>query len=188
MPPYLFETNWLGWVQLTQVVASVLAVPVLGHGSDFIDTWLSKRHNGIYQPEYRLITLAIPVVCIILSCVIYGRGATNPYDWHWTSIVLTYHLGWFGFIGSNMVGITYAIDSFPSKAGPLLLLICAGRGFISFGLSYSTVPAIDALGYDSAMNIFAIVTGVLGGLAIPTYCLGGWVRMKATRLMWKVEE
>lgn len=100
------------------------------------------------------------------------------------AVVAPYHLGYFAFLGANLVGITYAIDSFPAKAGPLLLVICAGRGFISFGLSYATVPLIALTGYDGAMNIFAVIAGVLGAATVPAYVFGGRVRMWATRRFW----
>jgi hypothetical protein len=66
-------------------------------------------------------------------------------------------------------------------------LLCAGRGFISFGLSYSTVPAVQVLGYKTSMDIFAIVTGILGGLAIPAYIYGKKIRELTGRYIWKQE-
>ncbi|KAH6637830.1 major facilitator superfamily transporter [Boeremia exigua] len=183
-PPYLFKNQWLGLIQLSQVVAATLVVPLLGYGSDIIVKMMSRRHKGVYEPEFRLISLAVPVALMIMACVIYGRAAEE--HWHWAAIALTYHIGFFAFNGANLVAITYLVDSFPSKAGPLLLLVCAGRGFISFGLSYSTVPAVQVLGYKTSMNIFAIVCGVLGGIAIPAYFFGKRVRETATRLIWKL--
>ena len=100
------------------------------------------------------------------------------------AIVAPYHLGFFAFLGANLIGITFVIDSFPNKAGPMLLVICAGRGFISFGLSYSTVPLTNLLGYDGAMNIFAIISGVLAGLGFIAYFIGKRVRMWARRNLW----
>jgi hypothetical protein len=125
------------------------------------------------------------VAAVIISCVVYGRAGASPDDWSWVAIVAPYHLGYFAFLGANVVSITYAVDSFPAQAGPMLLLICAGRGFISFGLSYSTVPLIELTGYDGAMNVFAIVCGILSGLGIPAYFFGGWIRERATRQFWR---
>lgn len=137
------------------------------------------------QPEYRLIPLIFPAACEVVSAVIYGRGAQNPQTWHWMSIVAPYHLGFFAFIGCNVVSIAYCVDSFPRKAGPLLLVICAGRGFISFGLSYSTVPAIASLGYERTMDILAIIAGVLSGLVIPAYLTGRYFRKVFSNKVFK---
>ncbi|KAK2610218.1 hypothetical protein N8I77_003668 [Diaporthe amygdali] len=183
-PPYSFQSEWLGYVQLVQVLDCVIMVPLLGYGSDILVRTMSRLKNGIFEPEYRLIILSVPIASAIIACVLYGQGGAYPERWHWMTIVAPYHMGFFAFLGTNLVGITYAIDSFPSKAGPLLLLICAGRGFISFGLSYSTVPLISLTGYNGAMNIFAIISGVLGAITVPMYLFGSRIRMWATKKLW----
>ena len=90
-PPYLFKNQWLGIVQLTQVVVASLVVPLLGYGSDVIVKMMSKFHKGVFEPEYRLVTMSLPVVVMIISCVVYGRAAENPTQWPWIAIVVTYH-------------------------------------------------------------------------------------------------
>lgn len=174
-------------MQLVQVLDCAILIPLLGYGTDFLVKGMSKWRRGIFLSEYRLLPLVFPFACGILSAVIYGRGAADPQHWSWMSIVGPYHLGYFGFIGCNVISIAYCVDSFPRKAGPLLLVICAGRGFISFGLSYSTVPAIAALGYDGAMDVFAIVSGVLAALLLPAYFSGPWFRRLFARRVFKEE-
>ena len=98
--------------------------------------------------------------------------------------MITYHMCYFAFLGVNLISIAYAVDSFPQHAGPLLLLICAGRGFISFGLSYATVPIIEKTGYDGAMNIYAIICGVLTGLGILVYVSGKKMRTWTSKRIW----
>ncbi|EXF83638.1 major facilitator superfamily transporter [Colletotrichum fioriniae PJ7] len=183
-PPYTFKYDWLGYVQLVQVLDCVILVPLLGYGSDMLARAMSNWKSGTFQPEYRLIILSVPILSAIISCVFFGQAGAHPDRWHWMTIVAPYNLGYFAFLGANLVGITYAIDSFPSKAGPLLLVLCAGRGFISFGLSYSTVPLINLIGYQGAMNIFAIIAGVLGVITVPVYLFGSRIRMWATKKIW----
>ena len=55
-------------------------------------------------------------------------------------------------------------------------------------ISYSTVPAVQTLGYKDSMDIFAIVTGVLGGMAIPAYFFGKRIREVATKYIWRMDE
>ncbi|KAM0540457.1 hypothetical protein ACHAO7_011190 [Fusarium culmorum] len=184
MPPYGFSPELLGWVQLVQIVDCLIAVPILGYGSDLICKFMSRRNGGVFEPEYRLLTLIIPAAAAIISAIFYGRAAANPNDYHWIAIVACYHLGFFAFLGANLVGITFVMDSYPSKSGPLLLVVCAGRGFVSFGLSYATVPSIESLGYDGAMNILAIICGVLSGFGIVVYFIGKRVREWARRTIW----
>ncbi|CAG9953684.1 unnamed protein product [Clonostachys rosea f. rosea IK726] len=186
--PYNFKSSWLGWVQLVQVLDCVLLIPIVGYGSDLLVKRLSAWRKGMFVPEDRFISLALPIVAVILACVIYGQAGAHPEKWHWMAIVAPYHIGLFAFMSANLVAITYSIDSFPKQGGALLMVICVGRGFISFGLSYSTVPLIDATGYDGAMNILAIVCGVLGAITIPMYFLGPRFRRWALKTFWTVDK
>lgn len=180
-PPYDFAFNSLGFVQAGQIVDSILFLPILGYGTDLVIKLMSKRNNGVYQPEYRLIMLFIPAIVGVICTVVYGQAGSRPTKWSWGSVAVAYNAVFFSFLGANIVGITYAIDCFPLVAGPLLVLICAGRGFISFGLSYATLPATKTLGYSGTMNVFAIITSVLCLMAIPCYIFGHHFRKLAQR-------
>lgn len=72
-------------------------------------------------------------------------------------------------MGANIVAITYLLDSYPrpESSGPLLVIICAFRGFISFGTSYGTSVFVTRSGYDGAFGIFGALTAVLGLLSSP---------------------
>ncbi|KAK3677675.1 hypothetical protein LTR78_002525 [Recurvomyces mirabilis] len=181
-PPYNFSFNALGPVQAGQVVVCFIFLPVLGYGSDFIIRFMSKRNGGVFKPEYRLIPLFIPAIVGCVCAIIYGQAASYKATWPASAIVVTYNASFFAFLGANLVGITYAVESFPLRAAPLLVVLCAGRGFISFGLSYATLPAIQSIGYSGAMNAEGIIAGVLSLLAIPVYFFGPRIRAWAQRV------
>lgn len=109
----------------------------------------------------------------------YGQAAQNPFDYHWASVAVTYNATFFGFLGANIVGISYAIDSFPSRAGVFLVIICAGRGLISFDLSYGVLPSIAAIGYDGAMITEASICAGLALVGILVYIFGRRIRNRA---------
>jgi hypothetical protein len=205
-PPYNFAYDLLGWVQIFQIAVVMILIPALGYGTDLFSKWMAQRRGGIFQvsyystllrhscinqhvsnisqPEFRLVSLIIPTIATILGCVIYGQTGAHPFKYHWMGIAAPFHMCYLGFLTANLIGITYAIDAFPQKAGALLMVICVGRGFISFGLSYSTVPAIAATGYDGAMNILAGIVGGLMVLGVPFYLLGHRIRKWSVRTLW----
>ncbi|KAJ6017993.1 major facilitator superfamily domain-containing protein [Penicillium sp. IBT 35674x] len=80
------------------------------------------------------------------------------------------------FVGANIVAITYLLDSYPGSSGPLLVMICAFRGFISFGTSYGTSAFVTRSGYDGAFGNFGALTAVLGLLSLPVYFWGKDIR------------
>lgn len=82
----------------------------------------------------------------------------------------------FACVRANIVAITYLLDSYPQRAGPLLIIICAFQGIISFGVSYGISPFIEKSGYDGAFGTFGALTGALGLLGIPIYIWGKQIR------------
>ncbi|CAG7923895.1 unnamed protein product [Penicillium olsonii] len=181
-PPYSFAFTSLGYVQAGQIVSCLIFLPLLGYGGDLTIRALSRRNNGLYQPEYRLLMMAIPAVIGTVCGIIYGQAAAYPDRWNVSAIVIAYNASFLAFLGANIVGITYAVDSFPRQAAPFLVVICAGRGLISFGLSYATLPAVHTLGYDRTMIVETVICAVLALIAIPVFFFG--LRMRNCTQAW----
>lgn len=180
-PPYSFAFSSLGYVQAGQIVCCLIFLPLLGYGSDFVIRYFTERNSGLYKPEYRLPVMLIPAIVGIICGITYGEAASHPENWGVASIVIGYNASYFAFLSANIVGITYAVDSFPLRAAPFLVVICAGRGFISFGLSYATLPAVNSIGYDRTMIIEVIICAVLALVSIPMFFLGPRIRKLAQK-------
>lgn len=175
-PPYAFAFTSLGYVQGAQIFVCMVSLPLLGYGNDALIKWMSNRNKGIYRPEYRLLTLAFLAITGVVSAIIFGQAAAFPAKYHWSAVAVTFNIIFFAFVGANIVGLIYAADSFPLKVGPLFVVICPGRAFISFGLSYAVIPSISSIGYNGIMNIEGALCAVLAALAIPVYFLGPALR------------
>ncbi|KAK8098912.1 uncharacterized protein PG998_012153 [Apiospora kogelbergensis] len=189
-PPFGLASEWLGFVQLSLIVANFVALPIVGYGSDYLIKLASRINKGVYEPEFRLLTGILPALATVVSCVIFGQTGAHPDSPRWSSwagIAVPYAVGYAAFLGANTVGITYVLDSWPREAGALLLVVAAGRGFLSFGLGYATVPAVGRLGYDGAMNAYAVTCGVISLLGVPVFFFGKRVRAWTLRHYWPVE-
>lgn len=160
-----------------QIIVALIALPLLGTGSDALIRWRAKRNGGLHEPETRIIPLILPVIIGAFTAVLYGQGAAHPEKYHWFVYVWTVAAYYFCFVGANIVAITYLLDSYPARAGPLLVIICAFRGFISFGTSYGTAAFVGDMGYDGAFGIFGALTAGLGLLGVPVYFWGKRIRL-----------
>jgi hypothetical protein len=174
--PYNWSQDSASYVNAGQIVVAIIALPLLGHGSDKLVKWRAQRNNGIHEPENRILPLFFPLVVGVFSCVLYGYAAANPDSYHWFTYVWVVAAYYFAFVGANIVAITYLLDSYPARAGPLLVIICALRGVISFGVSYGTVPMIGSLGYDGTFGLFAGLTAAFGLMGIPVFIWGKNIR------------
>ena len=172
--------NWpqksASYVNCGQIVTSLVALPVFGYGSDILIAWFAGRRNGIHEPEIRLLPLIFPILVGTFTAVLYGYGATHPGSYHWFVYVWAVAAYYFTFIGANIVAITYLLDSYPQRASSLLIIICAFRGIISFGVSYGISPFIDRIGYDGAFSTFGGLTATLGLIGIPVFIWGKKIR------------
>ncbi|KAH6951795.1 hypothetical protein FAVG1_09396 [Fusarium avenaceum] len=175
-PPYNWPQSSASYVNAGQIVTSLIALPCFGYGSDKLIKWFANRRNGMHEPEIRLLPLAFPMVVGVFTCVLYGLGATHPENYHWFTYVWAVAAYYFTFVGANIVAITYLLDSYPQRAGPLLVIICAVRGIMSFGVSYGIQPFIERNGYDGAFAVFGGLTGAFGVLGIFVFIFGKKIR------------
>ncbi|KAJ5088269.1 hypothetical protein N7456_011885 [Penicillium angulare] len=175
-PPYSYSTSALGLVQAGQIVVSLLMIPILGYGGDQLTKWIAKHRNGVAESEIRLIPIILPVVVLIIVSIIFGHAASHPYQWSPWAITVSYSGIYFAFIGIVLVGYTYSLDSYPERAAPILVLICAIRGLISFGISYGVTKFVAEQGYQGAFNICAIIAGVVAAFGLPVFLWGPKMR------------
>ncbi|KAF7455593.1 MFS general substrate transporter [Pyrenophora tritici-repentis] len=175
-PPYNWGNDAASYVNAGQVVVAFVALPLLGNGSDKIIKWRAKRNDGFHEPENRLLVLWIPILFGILSATLYGQAGQYPDKYHWFVIVFANAGYYFCFVGANIAAITYLLDSYPARAGPVLVVITAFRGFVSFGTSYGVAKFIETTGYDGSFGTYAGLTALFGCLGIPIFLYGKRIR------------
>lgn len=171
-PPYSWAQDSVSYANCGQIIVAFIGLPLLGQFSDKLIQWKARKNEGIHEPETRLIPLILPIVVGVFTAVLYGQGAQNPDKYHWFVYVWAVAAYFFAFIGANIVAITYLLDSYPARAGPILVIICAFRGIMSFGVSYGIAPFIEKSGYDGAFNTFGALTGALGLFGVIIYFFG----------------
>ncbi|TPX08025.1 uncharacterized protein E0L32_010225 [Thyridium curvatum] len=180
-PPYSWENQNISFAMAGQIVVSFIGLPLLGWGSDWLVKLLARRHGGVHQPQYRLVPLVFPALVGVIAVILYGQAAAHPERLHWFAIVFAVNAYYFCFVGANQSGIVYALDAYPTRSGPALVVICALRGVLSFGTSYAVQPFIDLRGYDGAFLVYGILTAVIAGLGIPIYFFSAKIRAFCSR-------
>lgn len=103
-------------------------------------------------------------------------GLITLQDYHWFAIAWSYSGYYFAFVGSNIAAITYLLDAYPARAAPVLVVITAFRGFVSFGTSYGVAKFIEHNGYNGSFGTYAGLTALFGLLGIPIFWYGKRIR------------
>jgi len=64
-PPFLLNTAQLGYISAGPTVGGFLGCILCGALSDPVARWLTRRNNGIYEPEFRLpLILPLDTSCL----------------------------------------------------------------------------------------------------------------------------
>lgn len=79
--------------------------------------------------------------------------------------------------GTRYSGQTYLLDAYPGRSASVLTLVCACRGLISFGLTYSLTPTTEKLGHIGAYGMYAGVMAALGLCVYGIYFFGRRLRL-----------
>lgn len=188
VPPYNWAPKSASYVNAGQIIVALIALPLLGNGSDYVIKWRAKRHGGVHYPENRLLLLWIPVSIGVVAAVIYGQAGAHPEKYHWFAIVWSYAAYYFAFVGANIAAITYLLDAYPTRAAPVLVVITALRGFVSFGTSYGVAKFVETSGYDGSFGTYGGLTAAIGLLGIPIFIYGKQIRKFTERWVAKETE
>ncbi|KAL5115153.1 hypothetical protein ACEQ8H_006989 [Pleosporales sp. CAS-2024a] len=175
-PPYNWGNDAASYVNAGQVLVAFVTLPLLGIGSDKIIKWRARRNAGVHEPENRLLLLGIPISVGVLAAVLYGQAGAYPEHYHWFTMVFANAGYYFCFVGANIGAVTYLLDAYPARAGPVLVVITAFRGFVSFGTSYGVANFIANDGYDGSFGTYAGLTALFGLLGLPVFFFGKRIR------------
>ncbi|KAF2090018.1 MFS general substrate transporter [Saccharata proteae CBS 121410] len=177
---YNFTALQTGLVYISPFVGGVLGTAVAGKFSDVIVRFMSRRNDGVYEPEFRLI-MAIPVaICTTLGLMGFGWAAQERDAW----IVPTIFFGIISFgccVGST-TAITFCVDSYRQYAGEALVTLNFSKN-IFHGLVFSLFFT-RWLESDGAKTVFVVLGGIQMGFmlfTIPMYIYGKRMRMWTVR-------
>ncbi|KAF2669766.1 MFS general substrate transporter [Microthyrium microscopicum] len=168
---YHFTSLETGMVFLSPFIGAVLGSALAGKISDTIVQILSKRNDGVYEPEFRL--AMIPAVALATSAGLYGFGWSvevrdNP-------IVPTIFFGIISFgcaLGST-TAITYCVDSYRQYAGEALVTLNFSKN-IFHGLVFSLFfpQWLQRSGSKKVFIALGTIQMVCMAASIPMYIYG----------------
>lgn len=121
-PPYDFSSQSVGFTNFAILAGGFFGLLTSGPLSDWVADYLTRRNNGVREPEMRLVAMVPYVVVMIIGCVITGVGYQRK--WPWEAIVVVGYT----FLGIQVTSLpsiasTYAIDSYKPITGSLFVTI-----------------------------------------------------------------
>jgi hypothetical protein len=177
---YNFNSLQTGLVYLSPFMGGILGTAVAGKVSDLIVRFMSRRNDGIYEPEFRLV-MGIPIaICTTIGLMGFGWSVQERDHW----IVPTVFFGIISFgcsLGST-TSITFVVDSYRQYAGEALVTLNFSKnvlhGFV-FSLFFT-----KWLEKDGPKTVFVAIGAVQMGcllFTVPLYIYGKRARMWTVR-------
>ncbi|KAF1983816.1 hypothetical protein K402DRAFT_406541 [Aulographum hederae CBS 113979] len=177
---YNFTSLQVGLVYISPFIGGVLGTAVAGKVSDVIVRFMSRRNDGIYEPEFRLV-MAIPVA--ISTCIgLMGFGWSAEERDAWIVPTVFFGIISFGCSLGSTTAITFCVDSYRQYAGEALVTLNFSKN-IFHGLIFSLFFT-HWLESDGPKDVFLIVGGIQIAFltaTVPMYIFGKRARMWTVR-------
>lgn len=115
--PYNFSSDQIGLMSLPRIIGVTIGALIVGPLSDWWIVYLSRRRNGVYDPEMRLWCIIPFLPFVPAGALLFGIGLNNHLDWPIIAVGLAlYNIG---VTPINSIIITYLTDSYKDVSGML---------------------------------------------------------------------
>lgn len=194
--PYNFTVSQTGLISLSPFILTFIGELMSGPMNDWVCLYLAKKNRGIYEPEFRLPTIIIPMLIGIVG--FYGFGATVHYQTHWIGPVLCFGFANMSLAIGNACVFGYVIDAHKelSEEGeertpqdltdqirpeshltmPAAFVAINARNFLTFGLTYFVNDWLAKDGVLAVFNVLGSIFVAVNLLTIPLWIFGKRIR------------
>lgn len=164
-PPYNYSSQTIGLFNLAVFVGALVGLFTCGPFSDMVAAYLTRRNNGVREPEMRLVAMVPYVLAMVIGSVVVAVG----YDHHWPWQVIVV-IG-YGLLGVQVAALpsivsTYAIDSYRPVTGSMFVAITVNKNVWGYGMSKFLTPWAETSGFTApiltnmGLTLFFCLLGV----------------------------
>ncbi|KAH9907047.1 major facilitator superfamily domain-containing protein [Xylariomycetidae sp. FL2044] len=159
-PPYNYSSETIGLFNLALLIGAIIGLLTNGPWSDWVAAYLTKKNNGVREPEMRLPAMIPYVLIPILGSVVTSVG--YDYHWPWPAIVV---IG-YGSLGLQVAALpsiasTYAVDSYKPVTGSLFIAITVNKNVWGYGISKFLTPWAEKKGFRAPILVNMALTTII---------------------------
>ncbi|CAJ0553033.1 Ff.00g115450.m01.CDS01 [Fusarium sp. VM40] len=169
-PPWTFDSASIGYVSIGPLVGGAIAMIILVLVSDPIIRSMTKRNQGVYEPEFRLVLAGIGGVFTVAGLVGFGHAIEAQVSIIGISTIWGITL--FGMSIVASVTMTYALDAQPAHAVEIFIMNITFKNFFFYGLTNFIVDWYMSGGAAQLFDTIAGITAFLTLLTVPMYFYG----------------
>lgn len=132
-PPYGLSAAGIGYLSTGPFVGGLIAWGILSFTMDPIIEWCTRRNNGVYEPEYRLLP-AVGGLFTGVGLFLFGYLAEEGKSYYATA---TCHgIALFGIVCVTTSYSAYIIDAYREMSNEIFIISMVYKNFLFYGYSY----------------------------------------------------
>ncbi|PVH99831.1 MFS general substrate transporter [Periconia macrospinosa] len=170
-PPYNFSVSSVGATNLSSFVASLIATLISGYIIDGVATFMAKRNNGIFEPEFRLPVMITYLIFTATGFFAWGQSLYKQDPWPIPVIVCMGLINLGVQFGTTCV-VTYVSDCHREQSAEAFAIMNFIKNMFTFGLTFYSN---DWLAVQGVRNTFFVIGGTTAAVTlftIPMYIWG----------------
>ncbi|KAK5169594.1 uncharacterized protein LTR77_005571 [Saxophila tyrrhenica] len=168
-PPYSLSAAGVGFLFVGPFLGGLLGSIVLALTMDRLILWCTKRNNGIYEPEFRLLPVGFGLIggvgVVAYAYVLQERGNLYVASFLWG-------LGLFGIIFILTPANSYVVDAYRDLSSEMFIANMMFKNFLFFGYSYFVNNWTATKGPGEVFYVWGGLTFALALTTIPLYIYG----------------
>ncbi|GMM27291.1 hypothetical protein DAMA08_000070 [Martiniozyma asiatica (nom. inval.)] len=131
--PYNFSTGSIGLTNLSTLIGTIIGT-FYGLVVDKVGIYFSKKNNGVFEPEFLLWTLTLPVFANGCGILLYGLGAS--YKEHWIVAMIGDSFIGFSMTTITSISFTYCCDCYPELENNSMIAVGILSNLIPIAFSF----------------------------------------------------
>jgi MFS family permease len=155
---------------LSAFIGTVLGNAIPGALADWLVKSMSRKNNGVYEPEYRLI-LSIPALILGLAGF-WGFGLSIDAQNHWMVPVFFFGLATFSGSILSLISNTYLLDCHRKYATDAYAAVTLVKGVMAFTIPFFINDWITKNGVVQVFFIVGLIHGIAAIWGIVLYVYG----------------
>jgi hypothetical protein len=134
LPPWNFSSAAVGTAQAGSFFGALVALAISGATVDKVSGFLTKRNDGVREPEHILPNFILPTLLGFAGMVIYGVIGGNPQKYAWIGVHISFGLYYCAFVAISAITGVWIGEASPHWSGAALVLVCGGRNALGFSI------------------------------------------------------
>ncbi|KAF9875164.1 hypothetical protein CkaCkLH20_07430 [Colletotrichum karsti] len=156
--PYNFTASQIGLMNLAPFIGQTLGTLVVGPVSDYFALQLTKRNNGIYEPEMRFYVFVPFIPFQLAGAWWFGYALADGKSW--VQVAMAFGICNFGSAPLQSIALTYLLDAYNEIIGDALTALTFTRNVLSTIFVFAMPAWIAAVGIPNVFNTIGAI-GVL---------------------------